>query len=164
VLFALGLWRGAPGASSVVTATGLGALGVSDAKTRRLPRTIVRLVGAAVVGAFVTSALSHKVSTVSRGGLAAFAVSAVVGAVWFLQPNCIAFGDVKVTALATAAAAAVSWAAVIAMLVIACCTGAAFGLVARVRRPRFYLTGSDSSTVPFVACLALGFVVGVSLW
>jgi prepilin signal peptidase PulO-like enzyme (type II secretory pathway) len=65
---------------------------------------------------------------------------------------------VKVTVVAFAAAAAVSWRAGAVMIVVACVIGGIVAVI--VRGTRRHLTPAQP-TIPFVPGLALGFVVGV---
>lgn len=162
-LLLVGVYRSFPTASSLIAATGLGVLAYSDASRRHLSRSIVRQVAAAVALALVASSVVHDDwHPLVRAGLAAAAVVTIAGSLWWAIPGAFAFGDVKVTVVASAAAAAVSWTSAAVMLGVAFVAGGVLAAHARVRdrvrRP------SVVRTVPFVPGLLLGFVVGVSLW
>ena len=162
-LLFVGAHRSSPTASSLIAATGLGVLAFSDASRRHLSRTTVRQVAGAVTVALVASSVVHdNWHPLARAYLAAAAVATIVGVLWWAMPGAFAFGDVKATIVASAAAAAASWTAAAIMLAVAFVAGGALAVRAvlsdRVRRP------SVVRTVPFVPGLLLGFVVGVSLW
>ena len=150
-----------PSATSVVAATGLGVLAVTDARMRRLPRPVVRALAATLALTLTVSCavqdawapLLHAVSWATGVGLA-------LGLLWWLVPNVLAFGDVKITTLAAAAAAAVSWRSVAVMLLLSCLASAgyaAFTLLQKKAAPAWDMT------IPFAPGLAVGFVAAVSL-
>lgn len=162
-LLFVGAYRSSPTASSLIAATGLSVLAFSDASRRHLSRTTMRQVAGAVTVALVASGVVHdNWYPLARACLAAPAVATIAGVLWWAMPGALAFGDVKATIVASAAAAAVSWTAAAAMMALALVAGGALAVHAilsdRVRRP------SVVRTVPFVPGLLLGFVVGVSLW
>jgi prepilin signal peptidase PulO-like enzyme (type II secretory pathway) len=77
------------------------------------------------------------------------------------MPGAIAFSDVKVTALASGAAAAAAWRLVVVMLCLSCVVNAGYVVLAAWRRgPPL----AADRPVPFVPGLAVSFVVAVSLW
>lgn len=141
---------------SVVVAAGLGALAVTDWAQHRLPGIVVRATAMVFTATAVGTALVHSTwGAAGRGAVALIVVTLVVGSFWLAVPGAIAFGDVKVTGIAAAAAAASSWRA-LALLVLAAPIGtAATTLINRSRR-----AGSED-VVPFVPGLAVAFVVGM---
>lgn len=145
--------------SSLVAGVGLAALAATDAASHRLPATHVRVFAGLTVASLIGASWRHdEWSPLIRALTGAAVVALVLGALWLALPGAIAFGDVKVTVVAFAAAAADSWRAGAVMIVLACVIG---GLVAVIARgTRRHLT-SGQPTVPFVPGLALGFVVGV---
>ena len=70
-------------------------------------------------------------SPLLRALVGAAVVALVLGALWLALPGAIAFGDVKVTVVAFAAAAAVSWRAGAVMIVLACVIGGCVAVIAR---------------------------------
>lgn len=165
-LVAAASWGNALSASSLVASMGLGSLAASDVSRRQLPRGTVRLVSLAVMSALLaTSVIDNDWGPARRAGLAAMVSTAVVGALWCSMPDYFAFGDVKVTVIATAAAAASSWTAVVVMIVAAVLMGCVHALTVRVRRSRSPSPPvGQRAGVPFVPGLALGFALGVALW
>lgn len=157
-----GVHRSFADVSSLIAAGGLGVLACTDATRRRLPRGGVRLLAVAVAAALVAhGVLVHQWQPLLRAGLGGLVVAVVVGALWWAVPGALTFGDVKVTALASSASAAVSWRAAAVTLGVACVAGGVLAIHARVGdRLRCPLV----RTVPFVPGLFLGFVVGVTLW
>lgn len=153
---ALAAFAGAP-AHAVVVALGLGALAVTDWADHRLPAKIVQ----ATALLFVVTAVGHAIvesdgSATARGALAGFGIAAALGFFWLVLPGAVAFGDVKMTTLASAAAAACSWRALTVLLLAAPVGAAAIALANRsrsVRRP--------DDMVPLAPSLALAFVLGV---
>jgi prepilin signal peptidase PulO-like enzyme (type II secretory pathway) len=148
-----------PVLSSLVAGVGLAALATTDATSHRLPATQVRVLAGLTATSLIGAAWWHdEWSPLLRAFVGAAVVAIVLGALWVGLPGAIAFGDVKVTIVAFAAAAAVSWRAGAVMIVLACVIGGCVAVIARGTRR--HLT-STQPTIPFVPGLALGFVVGV---
>jgi prepilin signal peptidase PulO-like enzyme (type II secretory pathway) len=155
----LNIGRHTPILSSLVAGVGLAALATTDAASHRLPTKHVRVFAGLTAASLIGAAWWHdEWSPPLRAVSGAAVVALVLGAVWLALPGAIAFGDVKVTVVAFAAAAAVSWHAGAVMIVLACVIGGVVAVIAR--RTRRHLT-SAQPTIPFVPGLALGFVVGV---
>ena len=145
--------------SSLVAGVGLAALATTDAASHRLPTRHVRVLAGLTAASLIGAAWWHdEWSPPFRAVGGAAVVALVLGALWLALPGAIAFGDVKVTVVAFAAAAAVSWRAGAVMIVLACMIGGFVAVIARGTRR--HLT-SAQPTIPFVPGLALGFVVGV---
>lgn len=109
----------------------------------------------------VSCAVHQKWDPLLRAAAAATVVGLTLGLVWWTLPGALAFGDVKVTALASGAAGAVAWHLVAVMIFVSCFVSAAFAIHALWRH------GSSLTwdrTVPFAPGLAVGFVVAASLW
>lgn len=148
-----------PVLSSLVAGVGLAALATTDATSHRLPATQVRVLAGLTAASLIGAAWWHDGwSLLFRAVAGAAVVAVLLGALWLALPGAIAFGDVKVTVVAFAAAAAVSWRAGAAMILLACVIGG--GVAVITRGTRRHLT-SAQPTIPFVPGLALGFVVGV---
>ncbi len=148
-----------PVLSSLVAGVGLAALATTDATSHRLPATQVRVLAGLTAASLIGAAWwLDEWSPLLRAVAGAAVVAVVLGALWLVLPGAIAFGDVKVTVVAFAAAAAVSWRAGAVMIVLACVIGGCVAVIARGTRR--HLT-SAQPTIPFVPGLALGFVVGV---
>ncbi|MGE0138356.1 MAG: hypothetical protein AB7R77_11080 [Ilumatobacteraceae bacterium] len=93
-----------------------------------------------------------------RALVGAALVAVLLASLWLALPGAIAFGDVKVTVIAFAAAAAISWRAGAVMILVACVVGGVAAVIARGTRRHL---APVQPTIPFVPGLALGFVVGV---
>lgn len=143
--------------AAVMVATGLGALAVTDWVDRRLPSNVVRATAAMFMATAVGAALVQSTwGAAGRSAVAATVIAIVLGSLWLAFPGAIAFGDVKVTGIAAAAAAASSWRA-LAVLVLAAPVGvAAITLINRSRQ-----VGRENGVVPFVPGLAAAFVIGM---
>ncbi len=149
----------APSLTSLITGAGLAALATTDATTHTLPATHVRVLASLTAVTLVGAALWHDAWAPPLRALAGAALVAVLlVSLWLLSPGAIAFGDVKITVIAFAAAAAVSWRAGAVMIIVACVIGGAAAVIARGTRRHL---APVQPTIPFVPGLALGFVVGV---
>jgi prepilin signal peptidase PulO-like enzyme (type II secretory pathway) len=154
--------RPLPTATSVVAATGLGALARSDAATRRLPRVRVRALAVALSLTLVGSCAVHQVwDPLLRAATSATLVGVTLGLVWWTIPGSFAFSDVKVTALASGAAGATAWHLVAVTLFLSCVASAAYAICALWRHRS---ASAWDRTLPFAPGLAVGFVVAASLW
>lgn len=103
---------------------------------------------------------------VARAGVAALAVLVVLGWLWWTRPRLIGLGDVRASALALAAAAAVSWQAVLSVLyatvLAAVGVAAGFAVAGRFRERRSSrVVRREELTVPFVPPLCAGLIVGL---
>ena len=148
-----------PALSSLVAGVGLAVLAVTDARSHRLPATQVRVLAGLTATSLIGAAWwNDEWGPLLRALVGAAVLAFFLASLWLALPGAIAFGDVKVTVVAFAAAAAVSWRAGAVMVVLACVIGGCIALIARGTRRR--LT-SAQPTIPFVPGLALGFVVGV---
>jgi len=137
-------------------------LASTDAVARRLPRPIVNGLAAALAVTLTATCAAHGDWEPSlRAAQSGAAVALLAGGLWWAKPGACAFGDVKVVVLASAAAAAVSWQSIVAMLLLGCIAGAVYATC--IRWSRRSALGWDG-TLPFVPGLALGFVAGVVLW
>lgn len=142
---------------SVVVAAGLGALAVTDWAQHRLPRVVVRATAVVFTATAVGAALVQSTwGAAGRAAVAATVLAIVLGSLWLAFPGAIAFGDVKVTGIAAAAAAATSWRALVVLVLAAPVGAAATALVNRSRR-----AGGENVVVPFAPGLAVAFVVGM---
>jgi prepilin signal peptidase PulO-like enzyme (type II secretory pathway) len=155
----LNIGRHTPILPSLVAGVGLAALAATDATSHRLPATQVRLLAGLTATSLIGGSWWHdEWSPLLRALVGAAVVALVLGALWLALPGAIAFGDVKVTVVAFAAAAAVSWHACALMIALACVISGFVAVIAKGTRR--HLT-SAQPTIPFVPGLALGFVVGV---
>lgn len=149
----------APALTSLIAGAGLAGLAAADAATRRLPATQVKvLAGLAATTNFGAAWWQDKWSPLLRALVGATVIAVLLTLLWLALPGAIAFGDMKITVIAFAAAAAISWRAGAVMIIVACVSGGVAAVIARGTRR--YLAPAQP-TIPFVPCLALGFVVGV---
>lgn len=99
-----------PVVSSLVTVTGLAVLAYADATQRHLPRPVVRSLAVAIAAVLAAQGLvNDRWEPLARAGIGGLMVFGIMGAVWWAAPWSVAFGDVRITAVAAAAAAAISW-------------------------------------------------------
>ncbi|MFN3256911.1 MAG: hypothetical protein ACE37B_14585 [Ilumatobacter sp.] len=148
-----------PNLTSLITGAGLAALATTDATTHTLPATHVRVLAGLTAVTMIGAAWWHDAWAPPLRALVGVALVAVLlVSLWLALPGAIAFGDVKVTVIAFAAAAAVSWRAGVVTIIVACVIGGVAAVIAR--RTRRHLAPVQP-TIPFVPGLALGFVVGV---
>lgn len=156
-------WRSWPSATSWVAAFGLGLLAGTDLERRRVPRRVVRWLAVALTGSLSASAIVHRDwQPAGRAATAGVLAGIVLGVLWWLAPNAFAFGDVKVSVIATAAAASVAWSASCVLWLVAGALGTVMVLAIR-HRQRGGASRWLKRTIPFVPCLAVGFVLGVGV-
>jgi leader peptidase (prepilin peptidase)/N-methyltransferase len=148
-----------PALSSLVAGVGLAVLAVTDATSHRLPVKQVRVMAGLTATSLTGAAWwNDEWGSLLRALVGASVLAFLLASLWLALPGAIAFGDVKVTVVAFAAAAAVSWRAGAVMIVVACVIGGIAALIAQGTRR--HLTPVQP-TIPFVPGLAFGFVVGV---
>lgn len=148
-----------PTLTSVIAGAGLSTLATTDAATHRLPATAVKVLAGLTAVTVVGAAWWHdEWAPPLRALVGAALVAVLLVSLWLALPGAIAFGDVQVTVIAFAAAAAISWRAGVVTIIVACVIGGVAAVIAR--RTRRHLAPVQP-TIPFVPGLALGFVVGV---
>jgi prepilin signal peptidase PulO-like enzyme (type II secretory pathway) len=158
-ILALNAGPHSPTLTSVIAGAGLAALATTDAAAHRLPATQVQVLAGLTAVTVVGAAWWHDDwGPPLRALVGAALVAVLLASFWLSLPGAIAFGDVKVTVIAFAAAAAVSWRAGVVTIILACVIGGVAAVIAR--RTRRHLAPVQP-TIPFVPGLALGFVVGV---
>lgn len=149
----------APALSSLIAGAGLAALATTDAAAHRLPATQVQVLAGLTAATMVGTAWWHDNWGPPLRALAGATVVAILlASLWLALPGAVAFGDLKVTVIAFAAAAAISWRAGAVMIIVACVIGGVAAVIARGTRRHL---APVQPTIPFVPGLALGFVVGV---
>jgi prepilin signal peptidase PulO-like enzyme (type II secretory pathway) len=158
-ILALNAGPHSPTLTSVITGAGLAALATTDAAAHRLPATQVQVLAGLTAVTVVGEAWWHdEWGPPLRALVGAALVAVLLASLWLSLPGAIAFGDVKVTVIAFAAAAATSWRAGAVMIIVACVIGGVAAVI--TRRTRRHLAPAQP-TIPFVPGLALGFVVGL---
>ncbi len=158
-ILALNAGPNAPTLTSLIAGAGLAALATTDAAAHRLPATQVRVLAGLTAATMIGAAWWHdEWAPPLRALVGAALVAVLLVSLWLSSPGAIAFGDVKVTVIAFAAAAAVSWPAGALMIIVACVIGGVAAVIARWTRRHL---APVQPTIPFVPGLALGFVVGV---
>lgn len=158
-ILALNAGPNAPTLTSLIAGAGLAALATTDAAAHRLPATQVRALAGLTAATIIGAAWWHDDWGLPLRALVGAALVAVLlVSLWVALPGAIAFGDVKVTVIAFAAAAAISWRAGAVMIIVACVVGGVAAVIARGTRRHL---APAQPTIPFVPGLALGFVVGV---
>lgn len=149
----------APTLTSLIAGAGLAALATTDAAAHRLPATHVGVLAGLTAVSMIGTAWWHdEWAPPLRALVGAALVAVLLASLWLALPGAIAFGDVKVTVIAFAAAAAISWRAGAVMILVACVVGGVAAVIARGTRRHL---APVQPTIPFVPGLALGFVVGV---
>lgn len=149
----------APALTSLIAGAGLAALATTDAAAHRLPATRMQVLAGLTAVTMIGTAWWHDDwGPPLRALVGAALVAVLLVSLWLSLPGAIAFGDVKVTVIAFAAAAAISWRAGAVMIIVACVIGGVAAVIARGTRRHL---APVRPTIPFVPGLALGFVVGV---
>lgn len=149
----------APALTSLIAGAGLAALAATDAAAHRLPATQMQVLAGLTAVTMIGSAWWHDDwGPPLRALVGAALVAVLLVSLWLSLPGAIAFGDVKVTVIAFAAAAAISWRAGAVMIIVACVIGGVAAMIARGTRRHL---APVRPTIPFVPGLSLGFVVGV---
>lgn len=149
----------APALTSLIAGAGLAALATTDAAAHRLPATQVQVLAGLIAVTMIGSAWwQDDWGPPLRALVGAALVAVLLVSLWLSLPGAVAFGDVKVTVIAFAAAAAISWRAGAVTIIVACVIGGVAAVIARGTRRHL---APVQPTIPFVPGLALGFVVGV---
>lgn len=149
----------APALTSLVAGAGLAALATTDAAAHRLPATRMQVLAGLTAVTMIGTAWWHDDwGPPLRALVGAALVAVLLVSLWLSLPGAIAFGDVNVTVVAFAAAAAISWRAGAVMIIVACVIGGVAAVIASGTRRHL---APVRPTIPFVPGLALGFVVGV---
>ncbi len=142
-------------AAYCVLAGALVVVSVTDLRTGLVPRRVVYAAAAAVGAALLAaSATSHAwrpaVEALGGGAIAFF----LFGAVWWISPKAMGFGDVRLAGLCGGALGWLGFAALYLGFLAAFVAGAVFGVAVLFTRGRRF---------PFAPALALGTMFGV-LW
>ena len=149
----------APALTSLIAGAGRAALATTDAAAHRLPATQVQVLAGLIAVTMIGSAWwQDDWGPPLRALVGAALVAVLLVSLWLSLPGAVAFGDVKVTVIAFAAAAAISWRAGAVTIIVACVIGGVAAVIARGTRRHL---APVQPTIPFVPGLALGFVVGV---
>lgn len=149
----------APSLTSLIAGAGLAALATTDVAAHRLPATQVKMLAGLTAATMIGAAWWHDDwGRPLRALVGAALVAVLLVSLWLAMPGAVAFGDVKVTVIAFAAAAAISWRAGVVTIIVACAIGGVVAVIARGTRRHL---APVKPTIPFVPGLALGFVVGV---
>jgi prepilin signal peptidase PulO-like enzyme (type II secretory pathway) len=157
-IFALNAGPVAPALTSLIAGAGLAALATTDVAAHRLPATQVKVLAGLTAATMMGAAWLHDDwGPPLRALVGAALVAVLLVSLWLALPGAVAFGDVKVTVIAFAAAAAISWRAGAVMIIVACVIGGVAAVIARGTRRHL---APVRPTIPFVPGLALGFVVG----
>ncbi len=143
--------------SAAPASIGLTMLAASDVATRRVPRTIVARTSASMLAAALVDAvrLSEPTRFLTALGLAAL-VGLVAGLVWLVSSG-IAFGDVKLLALAAFVPAWLRGSAVVTVVAVAFLAAAVYVLIERLRHGHI----TAKATIAFGPPLLVGWLVGV---
>ena len=143
--------------SAAPAAIGLTMLAASDMATRRVPRTIVAQTTAwMLVGALVDAVrLSEPKRFLTALGVATL-VGFVAGLAWLVSSG-IAFGDVKLLALAAFVPAWLRASAVVTVVAVAFLAAVLYVLVERLQHGRI----TAKATIAFGPPLLVGWLVGV---
>jgi hypothetical protein len=143
--------------ASFPSALGLTVLAASDFRTRHVPRDVFAATAAATLALGV---LDSAVRTYDNRLLAASLITAVValvaGAIWAATSG-IAFGDVKLLALASFVPAWLRGSAVLTMMLVTLIAGVGMVVVERVRAGGLTMKSSIALGPP----LLFGWLVGV---
>ena len=137
------------------------ALGLVDAHTHLLPtRLIWPGLGAAVVLAGVAALLEQEPESLLRGALAGGASFLVFHALWWIRPDGMGYGDVRLAALVGFALGYLGWAAVLVGVYGAF---VAFSAVAVARALRRRDRTALREPLPFGPFLLAGALMGVAV-
>ena len=139
------------------SAIGLTMLAASDLVTRALPRKIVRCTAICIVVAALLDAIRLSAwSRFTAASIVTLLVALVACVVWLVSSG-VAFGDVKLLALAAFVPAWLRSDAVVTMIVVALLAAAGIVLVRATRSGRITAT----ATIAFGPPLLVGWLVGV---
>jgi hypothetical protein len=143
--------------ASFPSAIGLTMLAASDFRTRRVSRDMFAATAAGTIGlAIVDAAMQGSGSRLISASLITAAVALVAGTLWAATSG-IAFGDVKLLALASFLPAWLRAAAVITMVLVALIAAVGMVVVERVRVGGLTM----KSSIAFGPPLLVGWLVGV---
>ena len=143
--------------SAAPSAIGLTMLAASDHATRRIPRnTIVRTAWWTAVGALVDAARLSAWDRLATASVLAVLVGLVAAAIWLVSSG-IAFGDVKLLALAAFVPAWLRSSAIVTMVAVALMAAACVVVFKGIRSGSIAAT----STIAFGPPLLVGWLVGV---
>lgn len=150
--------------STLIVASGLGWFTWSDVTTRRVPKLGVRiLLLAFLVSLLFVLGVERELAPVIRAAAIGTAAFVGLGALWWVRPSAIGFADVKLTALATSAAAVTSWVAVARVLLVTVAVATVTMGLLLAAHSRRRADGWDR-TIPLAPALCAGFVVGARPW
>lgn len=136
---------------------GLTMLAASDFRSRRVPRKVFAASAAATFGLAVVDAAVHgNGSRIVAASTITAAVALVAGVVWAATSG-IAFGDVKLLALATFVPAWLRAPAVLTMVFVALMAAVGMVVVDRIRMGELTM----KSAIAFGPPLLVGWLVGV---
>lgn len=136
---------------------GLTMLAASDFRSRRVPRKVFAASAAATFGLAVVDAAVHgNGSRIVAASTITAAVALVAGVVWAATSG-IAFGDVKLLALATFVPAWLRAPAVLTMVFVALMAAVGMVVVDRIRMGELTM----KSSIAFGPPLLVGWLVGV---
>jgi hypothetical protein len=139
------------------SAVGLTMLAVSDYRTRHVPREVVaRSAVAIMVLGVLDAAVRADGQGLARATVTTAIVTLVAGLVWAVTSG-IAFGDVKLLALASFVPAWIRGSAVLTMVLVALMTAVGMVVVERVRVGGLTM----KSSIAFGPALLVGWLVGV---
>jgi hypothetical protein len=142
---------------SFPSAVGMTVLAASDFRTRRVSRDMLAATAAATVGlAVVDAALQGSGTRLVSASLLTVVVALVAGTLWAATSG-IAFGDVKLLALASFVPAWLGGSAVLTMVLVALIAAVGMVVVERVRVGGLTM----KSSIAFGPPLLFGWLVGV---
>jgi Type IV leader peptidase family len=143
--------------AALPSAVGLTMLAASDLRTRRVSQDMFAATAAATIGlAFVDAASQGSGTRLVAASLITAAVALVAGTIWATTSG-IAFGDVKLVALASFVPAWLRGSAVLTMVLVALIAAAGMVVLERVRVGGLTM----KSSIAFAPPLLLGWLVGV---
>jgi hypothetical protein len=143
--------------AALPSAVGLTVLAASDFRTRRVSRDMFAATAAATIGlAIVDAALQVSGGRLVAASLITAAVALVAGTLWAATSG-IAFGDVKLLALASFVPAWLRGSAVLTMVLVALVAAVGMVVVERLRAGALTM----KATIAFGPPLLLGWLVGV---
>jgi hypothetical protein len=123
-ILALNAGPHSPTLTSLIAGAGLAALATTDAASPPAACDAVQVLAGLTAVTVVGAAWWHdEWSPPLRALVGAALVAVLLASLWLALPGAIAFGDVKVTVIAFAAAAAISWRAGAVMIIVACVIG-----------------------------------------
>ena len=143
--------------AALPSAMGLTVLAATDMSARRIPKRILAATAMGTIACGVADSLRQgSAERFTMALLTAAIVGAIAGATWCVTAG-IAFGDVKLLALAAFVPAFLRGTAVITMVVVSLLVATAMIVIERIRLGSLAL----KSTIPFGPPLLVGWLVGV---